>query len=249
MCRKFLISVFVSVLLVFSSTAQQQPIKLVTWEYPPYIIKDGSSSKGLTIEIVNEIFKRMGQPISIEFVPTARAITMVTDGSADGAFTLKKTPEREKSLLIPNETIIAQDYVFFVQKDSKVEYTGKFISLSKANIGVLNQASFGQVFDTAAKNGEFGQLDNANDYYSLFKKLLAGRNDATICSKLVGIAILKEIGGIDKVKISGPPTETASSYLMFTKVRDLTSVAKAFDKALLSMKKDGTYDKIIDKYN
>jgi polar amino acid transport system substrate-binding protein len=248
MCRKYVGLLFVTFFLVFSVTAQQQSIKLVTWEYPPYIIKDGDSAKGLTIEIVNEVFKRIEQPISIEFVPTARAINMVTNGSADGSFTLKKTPERENSLLFPNETIIGQDYVFFVQIDSKVEYTGEFSSLSKATIGVLNQASFGQVFDAAAKNGEFGKLDIASDYYTLFRKLLIGRNDAIICSKLVGIAILKELGGIDKVKISGPPTESAFSYLVFTKVKDLTAVAKAFDKALATMKEDGTYDKIINKY-
>jgi len=181
MLKDRLIVALVSVFMALPVFVQQPAVRLATWDYPPYIIKSGDSAQGLTVEIVSEVFRRAGREIEYEFYPFARAMSMVTTGGVDGLFTIKKNAKREANLLFPKETIIEQDYVFFVLKESKVEFDGNFSSMANASIGVVNQTSYGDRFDKAAKNGAFKKLDVASNYELTFRKLLVGRMDAVIC--------------------------------------------------------------------
>ncbi len=114
--------------------------------------------------MVNEAFSRMKKTVSIEFYPWARALSMVASGTADGLFTIKKNPEREISMLFPRKPLISQDYVFFVRKNSAVQFNGDFSSLAKARIGIVNATAYGPRFDEAAKSGQFKALDRANNF-------------------------------------------------------------------------------------
>jgi ABC-type amino acid transport substrate-binding protein len=48
--------------------------------------------------------------------------------------------------------------------------------------------------------------------------------------------------------VSGPPSETAYSYLIFTRAYDTSIVSDNFDRAMASMRKDGTISKILKSY-
>ncbi|MBS1157517.1 MAG: hypothetical protein H6R07_3441 [Proteobacteria bacterium] len=226
-----------------------EPLRLVTFEYPPYIKQVGNGAQGLTVDIVNEVFLRLGKPISIEFYPWVRALKMIDDGTADGLFTIKKTPERETSMLFPIKPLLSQDYVFFALKDSKFQFDGHFSSIAGARIGVVHTVSYGARFDEAVRKGEIKSLDPANNYVLTFRKLLGGRVDAVICSRLVGLDILKNMDAADKVQISGPATETAVSYLVFTLKKDHRNLAAEFDRVIESMEKEGAIKRIFRNYN
>src|ERR1035437_9573544 len=114
MCRKNrLFVIWTLMCIAISANAQSSAIKLATLEYPPYITQVGDSARGLTVDIVNEVFSRINQNIKIEFYPWARSVMMLEDGKVDGLFTIKKTKEREATMLFPKEPLVSQDYVFF----------------------------------------------------------------------------------------------------------------------------------------
>ena len=175
-------------------------------------------------------------------------LNMLTHGEADGLFTIKKTPEREATMLFPKTPLIVQDYVFFVRKGSPFRFDGEYASLGQASIGVVNATSYGGRFDEAVKAGKFARLDAAPTYEQTFKKLLAGRVDVVICSRLVGLSVLSTLDAVDQVEISGPPSETTGSYLVFTRKKDWGAVANRLDKALEAMSKDGTLARIHRAY-
>lgn len=232
-----------------SAANSEPPLRLVTLEYPPYIKQIGNDAEGLTVDIVKEAFTRIGRPITIEFYPWGRSLSMLAEGEADGLFTIKKTSERETTMLFPHKPLISQDYVFFVRKGSKTQFNGDFSSLANASIGVVNATSYGAHFDEAAQSGRFKKLDAAHNYDLTFRKLLGGRVDAVICSRLVGLDILKNLNAVDKVQISGPPTETTVSYLVFSMKKNHSELAAIFDLAIESMEKDGTIGRIFKRYN
>jgi polar amino acid transport system substrate-binding protein len=244
----FLLVVTAFIFILSPLFAQTKALRLVTFEFPPYMVLENKSAKGLTIDIVKEIFTRLGKEIKIDFYPVSRSLTMLEGGDADAMFTLKKTPEREASMLFPKETLVSQDYVFFIPKNSKFAFNGDLSSMADASIGVVDKTSYGPRFDTAVKAGKFKKIESASTFELTFKKLLGGRMDAVICSRVVGIAILKNIGGLDKVKVSGPPCETIASYLAFSRKQDNTELANNFDRIVAAMKKDGTMAKILKKY-
>lgn len=235
---------------LLSGPANAAPLHIGTFDYEPYISAvEGSPPTGLAIDIWHEISKRSGIAVKITAdYPMPREWAMVEDGSMDGMFSIKKTPEREKIYLFPKEPLYQQDYVFFVLKDSKLSYEGNLSAFSEVPIGVVSKVSYGKVFDSAVESGILKKIDAARSYELDFQKLLAGRVDAVICSKLVGLSVLKKLGGLDKTRIAGRPVETAVSYTVFSRKTVQQSQIDEIDKALTAMRKDGTIERLESKY-
>lgn len=245
--RIFLAAIWMSVASLQACAAE--PLRLVTFEYPPYIKQASHGAQGLAVDIVKEAFARMEQPISIELYPWARIVKMTEDGRADGLFTIKKTPARSTTMLFPQKPLLNQDYVFFVLKDSKFQFDGQFSSIADARIGVVYATSYGPRFDNALRRGELKKLDPANNYVLTFRKLLGGRIDAVICSRLVGLEILKNMNAAERVQVSGPPVETVASYLSFTLKHDHSRLAAEFDRTINAMERDGSMRRIFTNYH
>lgn len=246
--RVFRLLLFACSLLSWQSPGAQETLRLVTLEYPPYIVSTPTRAEGMVADIVREAFARMKLPVVIEFYPWTRALAMLASGQADGLFTIKRTPDREQTMLYPREPLLAQDYVFFVRKDSSLRFTGDFASLAGASVGLVKNTSYGARFDTAAASGQFRNLEYANDYEHIFRMLLAGRIDTVICSRLVGLSYLRQLDATDRVVVAGPPSETAHSYLVFTRARDMRALAEAYDQALAGMRRDGSLARIVAAY-
>jgi len=50
-----------------TGAAAEAPVRLVTFEYPPYAVRGDTSAQGLSADLVREAFARMGRGVSIEF--------------------------------------------------------------------------------------------------------------------------------------------------------------------------------------
>lgn len=228
--------------------AEESPLRLATLEYPPYITQVDGHAQGLVVDVVNAAFARIGRPIQIEFFPVARGQFRLLNGQADAFFSIKKTPERERTMLFTQKALMTQDYVFFVRKDSPRRFTGRLDSLAGASIGVVSATSYGSRFDAAVQAGTFKRLEPVTSHETNFRKLLAGRIDAVICSRLVGLYYLDLLNGLGEVDIEGPIVETTFSYLVFTKQKDFSALARQFDQTLDAMEHDGTVKRLIDAY-
>ncbi|WP_026259383.1 substrate-binding periplasmic protein [Uliginosibacterium gangwonense] len=249
LCRLMQLAV-VCLFAPFAANAEQQPpLRLVTLDYPPYIMQDANGAKGVVVDLVREVFARMNRQINIEFYPWVRATALVEAGVADAIFTIKPTPQREAYMIFPRESILAQDYVFFIRKDSPYRFNGDFQSLATARIGVVLHTSYSSRFDTAAAQGVFNRIDAASSYELNFRMLLAHRVDAVICSRLVGWQYLVGMQGADQAMVSGPPVETTVSYLAFSRKPGAEQLAAQFDQIVAKMKADGSFADIMQRYS
>lgn len=229
--------------------APVSPLVLVSFDYPPYMeAQPGQPPSGLVVELVNTIFARMGQPVELQFYPLARSLSLIDTPRADGFFTAKKNPEREEKYLFPREPLLTQDFVIFVRTGSRMVFNGGVAELADVRLGVVNRVSYGGIFDAAAARGVFRKLEVAQTYEANFRKLLAGRMDALVSSRVMGAATLKRLNALDKVKVIGPPIETTQSYLMFNRQTVAPAVVTEFDQTLSGMRRDGTLRKIRDRY-
>lgn len=250
--RTGFLRVIVVVFLAMTSSsafAQKRPLILAAHDYPPYVIvHDGKPPSGIMIDIWNEVSRRMGQEVRFEIYPLQREIMLLEQGLIDGLFSIKKTPDRERRFLYPKEPLMLQDHVFFVLKDSNIDFRGNLSSFANVSIGVVSKVSYGEVFDTAVATGVLKKIDPAASYDLDFRMLLNKRVEAIICSRFVGISILKRMGALDQTRIAGIPVETVKSYVIFGRKTVEPSVTEAFDKAISSMRKDGTIKSIERKY-
>ena len=231
-----------------SCVAADQTLRLATLEYPPYITQAEGGPRGLAVEVASEALARIGRAFRIDFYPIARGQRMVLTGEADAYFSIKKTAEREKTMVFPNTPLMRQDYVFFTPTDSRWRFDGGFESIAGARIGIVNATSYGGRFDGAIASGVFRQLEAVSDHETNFRKLLAHRIDAVICSRLVGTYYLKKLNGLNAVMVNGPAVETTQSYLVFPKTDNGIALARQFDQAMDGMARDGTIRQLTAGY-
>lgn len=233
--------------LVFPPSTWADTYKLVTLEYPPYEYTEDGQMKGLAVEMIQEAFKLMNHEVTMEAFPWARAQRMFEKGDADGIFTYFKTPAREAHTLFGKEALITQPITLWVLKDSTIAFDGDLAKLKPYTFGVVNQTSYGEKFDAAAKQGLL-RTDSANAMENCIAMLMAGRFEIWISNRYGAIHELKRTGHLDAVKELTPPIQEVPAYVGFSKKRNRAALRDEFDKAIITLKKNGTYDKLLKKY-
>lgn len=244
-----LLGVLLGAAVLRAAPAREGPLVLVSFDYPPFMeVQPGQPPTGMMVELVTTIFARMDQPIDMQFYPLARSLSLIDTPRADGFFTIKKNEEREQKYLFPREPLLTQDFVIFVRAGSRMAFQGNVSELAEVRLGVVNKVSYGAIFDGAAARGGLHRLEVAQTYEANFRKLLAGRMDALVSSRVMGAAVLKRLNALDKAKVIGPPIETTQSYLIFNRNTVAPEVVTAFDQTLSNMRKDGSLRRMRDKY-
>lgn len=225
----------------------QTSVEIGTFDFPPFMQEEGGQVQGALLKIVREAFQRMRVHANIQFYPAQRSILLMEEGKLDGLFSVKKTAAREKILIFGQEPLLQQEYAIFVPADSRLTFDGNLAKLKSITLGVVRRISYGARFDQAVANGAFQNLEYTFSFESNFRKLLAHRMDALISNRVVGLAMLRRLDAMDKIKVIGPPVETVNSYMTFYRVPANQTLSRQFDQALHTMKRDGTYQRMLDQ--
>ena len=240
--------------LVFSCwiflTAQSvaAPLRIVTLEQPPIQYEEQGVIKGIAVDIVKEVFARMQQPITLKIYPFVRTLHMLKTGQADAIFAIVKKPERELFLSYPHEILIEQTGSLFVRRDSPIQFGGDFRKLSPYTFGILRGATYGPLYDKAVKNGTISKIEDVDDYEKNVLKLINNRVDILVGPRLTMLAAIKELGRKEDVKELSPPIQVVPTYLAFAKQGIAPEIQTKFEQILQELKRDGTYDRIIQAY-
>lgn len=236
-------------LLPASARAIDTPLRIATFNYSPYIQDNAPlPATGVAADIVNTAFRRMRQPVAFEFLPFPRALAYLNDGTSDAMFTLRKTPQREQLYRFSRLPLLQQDVVVFARTAATLRFSGDLRQLTGQTIGVVHRTSYGAAFDALSAAGQFSKLEYSASHAMNFRKLLGGRMDVALCSREVGLAIVRELGASQKIKILGPPVGRYDSYIVFNKKTVPPALVARFDKQLVEMEKDGTLARLHRKY-
>ena len=241
------IILLVTLFLVIASFAN--PLKLVTLQYPPYEYEENGKITGIAVDIVEEVFKRMEQPITIKIYPWARAIRYIEKGTADAIFTAYKTSERETFADYSTEILMPQVVSLFVKKDSPIVFDGKLSKLSQYSFGLVRKISYGKALDSAVKDGVLKKIEITSNGKQNAQKLLGGRFDILVSNKYGALYIFKQLNKLNMIQELSPELQSIPSYIAFSKKQNLSAIRDKFDIILKQMKNDGSYKKIIDSYS
>ncbi|WP_136810228.1 substrate-binding periplasmic protein [Desulfosediminicola flagellatus] len=237
---------------LFTATIPQtvfaETIVLAAADSTPTAYTENGKQSGILVDVINEAFKRADYPVEIKIMPWARCLKEVKDGNVDGIFSAYDIKERHAFLTYATEVLITQVQAFFVLKDSTITFDGDLTKLSDKSIGIIIQTSYGPRLDLALKNGTFVKVDQTTSAPLNVKKLLEGRVEIIPSYRHVVLSTAKSLGAVNQIKELSPEIEAIPSYLAFTKKRNFTNIIRDFNKALLSMKNDGTYDIIFNNY-
>jgi polar amino acid transport system substrate-binding protein len=227
--------------------ANAETLELLTMEYPPYFYKEGGEVKGIAIDIIQEAFHRMKRPIRIRIFPWSRAIKFIKDGEADGLFTAVKNPEREK-FADYSKVVMVEMVSLFVRKDSPITFDGDLSTMGKYKFGGVRGFGYGEAFDNAVKNKIITKIHLVTRGEQVVKMLILKRFQVLPSDRYFALYSLNKLGEVGKVKELSPQIAENETYLIFSKKRNLAHIRDKFDKVLIEMRRDGTYDRIMENF-
>lgn len=228
---------------LLSAAVFAQSLSLYCEEDRPLQFYDSDGKlTGLTIEIVQEIQKRVGNNDPIQVVPWSRGLDKINNDANTLLFSMARTPERE-SLYQWIGPIMSNVYGLYAKADSSLKVNNLDDAKKIPSIGVYR----GDIRDQTLTRLGFRNLDRASSNISSFKKLMMGRISVYTDSKL-GVESLARASGyaISDVKFI---FELFKSELYIAASRNTDpAVIKKWNAALENMKKDKTFLKIQQKY-
>lgn len=211
---------------------------------PPTEFTDANGNlTGLSVEIVREIQGRIGDTSTIEVRPWARAYLEALTQPDVLLFTTSRNKEREKQFHWIFHVTTRWNFLF-AKRGSRLKINSLEDAKKVRRIGVLRNGNR----EKYLKEAGFTNLENVTSHRQNLKKLITGRVDLIFMSGLEAAALAKDIG-IPVTELE-PVYKVYSndSYIVLSKNGTELDTVKKWAEAAQSIKADGTFKKIGNKW-
>lgn len=208
--------------------------------FPPFEFTEGDKYVGFDIDLSQAIAKEIGYKWEFRSMGFDALIPALRAGDIDMiAAGLDPTEDRKKVVLFSDPYFTEGGYTVIVRKDNTT--IQGFESLEGKTIG----AQIGTKPADMAKAIPGAKAKEIDSNAQMFLELKAGTIDAIIIDKAVGMYYLKQGADAD-AKIVGTPTDNTGLCLAIS--QNNPDLLKKVNEALATLKKNGEYQKIYDKW-
>ncbi len=224
-------------------------IKFMTENYPPFNFKENGNLQGISVDLLTAAMKKIDPTFNhskIELLPWARGYKIVQNEKNTCLFAMTRTEAREN--LFKWAGPLAPALIVLTAKKSNHIKINSIDDLKKYNIGTIIEDVGEQLLnEKGISNDKLDRIGGTNAINISIKKLDKGRIDLFSYDSNV----LKW-----KIKQNGlNPNDYETVYVLkkgklsfaFNK-NTPDKVVNQIQKAIDEVKKDGTYQKILDKY-
>jgi polar amino acid transport system substrate-binding protein len=244
MFRKLLI---LCATLVLGSTIAhgQETVRLMANTSPPYADRQ-LPEQGLALELVKHIYSRTPYTPEITIETWSRAMEGVRLGVYDALATAWHTPEREKDFLF-SDPYLSSKLILVKLRDAPGDYY-ELQHLAGKRLGVRVDYGYGVDFSAVPDL----QLVQENHLIQLLLKLLSGSLDFVIGDQRTMALQINEYLGSQALKFEVVEIELPARNRHIAATRSGKGEEKmiaAFNKALAQVRKDGSLDEIITRWD
>lgn len=254
MYKKLLLLVYI-ISISYSTNLLARTFEFVTLISPPAEYKEYGKAKGINVEIVQEVFKRMGHNIKIKFYPWKRALSMAKNGKVDGIIDAAYSKSRANALYYPKTQIYKEQWYAFKRKNSNITIDEDFSNINKIKLGISRGFVYGGKIQRLIDEKKFKSIEKVHNNELNINKLIVGRFDIFLGVKSTIFFLSKNLGLKDKIEIVKQTNtnndfllSSSNTYLAFSKKRVNQSLVTHFSEILKLMIEDGTIDYINKKY-
>lgn len=214
------------------------------WE--PWVIgADGEkATKGFGVTLAREVFRRVGVLPDIEIFPYARCLQQMKKGTRDVLLLAKKTPERE-TFMVYSDVAARDPQLLYSVKERAAEFHWEtWADLKRLVIGGVRGFNYGAL-EEHSKPNDYVIKPLVNDRKSV-EMLLAGRLDLVALNRSTADYLQKvhpEFEG--RIEPVGKVLSDGEFYFALSKKGAAVDLLEGINKALRSMKEDGSWEKIL----
>lgn len=217
-------------------------LAIYTENAPPSTYMEGDRVSGLSAEIVREILHRVNHPDVIEMVPWARGYELALNRPDAVLFSTTRLPQREE-LFSWVGPLYSQTWGFYALRGKGLRINSLEDASRVDRIGVYRRDAKMQYLE---KNG-FVNLVPTNDNTNNIRHLIRGNIDLWVTSDF-NVNHQARQAGVDPALLERAfPFLVVENYIAFSR-KTSPHIVSLWQNVFEEIKKDGTYDKICQKY-
>ncbi|HFI0038718.1 TPA: ABC transporter substrate-binding protein/permease [Streptococcus suis] len=238
-----LLTSILSVFFIFTGVKADDTIDIVFDNaYAPFEFKDSDQVyKGLDVDIINEVAKRSGWTMNQTFPGFDAAVNAVQSGSADALMAGTTITEARKKVFTFSDPYFDTKIVVATTKSNTIS---SYNDLKGKTVGVKNGTA-AQAFLEENKDKYGFSIKTFDTGDLMYNSLSTGAVDAVMDDEAV-IQYAIQQGQDLSIDIEG---EAIGSFgFSVKKGSQYEYLVEDFNKALAAMKKDGTYEKIMNTW-
>jgi polar amino acid transport system substrate-binding protein len=238
---KFAICIFLTLLLLPAVVGAQE-LRIISENNPPFnFIKHGTLT-GSSMEIVQEMLRRMNRTDTIQVLTWARGYNLAVSQPNVILFSTARTNQRE-NLFHWVGPLYRVRFGFYAKKGSELQLTNLEDAKKVGAIATYKN----DVREQLLRSQGFTNLDSSKSPVSNLKKLMSGRVDLWLFSDLGVKRIANQIGvDLDELELVLPYKD----YYAYIAISKGTSqnIVKRWREVLDELKQEGTFEKITRKW-
>ncbi|WP_298186467.1 transporter substrate-binding domain-containing protein [uncultured Pseudomonas sp.] len=231
-------------LLGLSLCAQAQTLRIVSESWAPYIYEEQDTLKGRDYEAAQIVLQRLGVEVEWQLLPWKRCLMAIELGQADAILDIFRTPEREVSMIYPDEPMSQIEFVLFYANARPYPFR-QLPDLRGLKVGVSAGYWYAnrQFRDSTLFTREAAPSHSAN-----LGKLLRDRVDLVINDRRGGTFLIKQMG--IQADISHHPQVISRDqlYLGLRRSAGLETLAQRFSNELRRFKREPAYATLSARY-
>lgn len=226
-----------------AKTGKKKYVVATDTSFPPFEFKDSNNEYvGIDIELVKKIAELEGFEVEFSPMDFGGIIPALQSGQVDAAIAGASITEERKQTVDFSEPYYETGVVAVVKKDNNSIKT--LDNLTGKKVAVKNGTEGAKLAEEKLK----GKADIAvfEDSVSMYKAVENGQADAAFEDLPVAGYTIK-ITPNSNLKIATEKL-TSGNYGFMTKKGENTELLEKFNKGLKTLKENGEYDKIVEKY-
>lgn len=238
---------FIALLVCLSTiaAANNAPLRIVTEDFPPYNYQEDAQIKGLSTEVVQAVFTHLGlKTPQFEFYPWARSYYIAQKQPNVLIFSIARIPERENLFHWVGTIAPYRTSLYKMREDTDTQ-VNSLEDARQYRIGVSQD----DVITTYLQSRDVTNLEIVGrDVFNIDKLRYRRLNLIAYDEASFNHIIQKRDIAPDVFERVYRLTDLSDQlYMAFSKGTSMSRV-REFRAALLAVKTDGTFNKILNKY-
>ncbi|MBV8501890.1 MAG: transporter substrate-binding domain-containing protein [Paucibacter sp.] len=211
--------------------------------YPPFHWYDGHRLRGASIDLTEEVLRRLGLRYEIRYVgPWMRVLSKAQAGQVDMVVTLKDTPERRVYLSYVPTPAFDNRIAVFVAKSRAFPFAGvDDLAAHRGGVSAGNELGGAQGRAIAERL----HLEIGLDARHNFEKLKIGRIDYFLTGYYTGQAILDQRADGAEFVALRPFLLSTQNYVAFVSSSPCAKFVSQFDSVLASLNRSGAGERAL----
>jgi polar amino acid transport system substrate-binding protein len=216
--------------------------------WPPFTPDGlGRADSGLSLQLMQAIFSRLGIGVEVNLLPQKRMLETLKTGARAGATVISKNAERLRYLDYTEPLFAKRGYVYYRADRNPPLLWDDFADLEGLTIGVTDGHNYGDEFNNAVEAYKL-TLFRVVEEKQGFDMLLAGRLDGFLCISLTANVLLREPGYGEKIVHAPGSYYDRDYHIAFSKKSPARALIPKVNAVIREMKADGSLALILSPY-